>query len=202
MASRSQINKGNLFRKARCNRLKSLKATPTTPEGDYRYPEVYAGKRSYLKLNWTYTDCNSSREIPRYICIFVVVVVVVVKLKKIFFFFLFFSFQFFSLLFSFKLPYYSPITPQLSFSYILIIFFQLGKKIVSLFFSFFLFFFYFFFFFFLFSFLSFLFLVFLSYFLLKSSNTPLLFLNFHFHLNITLQKKKEKKKEEREKPYF
>ena len=59
----------------------------------------------------------------------------------------------------------------------------------------------FFFFFFLFSFLSFLFLVFLSYFLLKSSNTPLLFLNFHFHLTITLPKK-EKKKEEREKPYF
>ena len=48
----------------------------------------------------------------------------------------------------------------------------------------------FFFFFFFFSFfLSFLFLVFLSYFLLKSSNTPLLFLNFHFHLTITLQKK-------------
>ena len=46
---------------------------------------------------------------------------------------------------------------------------------------------------FLFSFLSFILLVFLSYFLLKSSNTPLLFLNFHFHLNITLQKKKEKK---------
>ena len=44
------------------------------------------------------------------------------------------------------------------------------------------------------------FAVFLSYFLLKSSNTPLLFLNFHFHLNITLQKKKRKKK--REKPYF
>ena len=57
--------------------------------------------------------------------------------------------------------------------------------------------------FFLFSFLSFLLLVFLSYFILKSSNTPLLFLNFHFHLNITLQKKKGKKKKgEREKPYF
>ena len=55
--------------------------------------------------------------------------------------------------------------------------------------------------FFLFSFPSFLLLVFLSYFLLKSSNTPLLFLNFHFHLTITLQRK-EKKKEEREKPYF
>ena len=38
-------------------------------------------------------------------------------------------------------------------------------------------------------FFSFLFLVFLSYFLLKSSNTPLLFLNFHFHLTITFQKK-------------
>ena len=46
-------------------------------------------------------------------------------------------------------------------------------------------------------FFSFLFLVFLSNFLLKSSNTPLLFLNFHFHLTITLPKKKE-----REKPYF
>ena len=45
-------------------------------------------------------------------------------------------------------------------------------------------------------FLFFLFLVFLSYFLLKSSNTPLLFLNFHFHFTITLQKKK------REKSYF
>ena len=28
----------------------------------------------------------------------------------------------------------------------------------------------------------------------ESSNTPLLFLNFHFHLNITLQKKRKKKK--------
>ena len=49
--------------------------------------------------------------------------------------------------------------------------------------------------FFLFSFLSFVLLVFLSYFLLKSSNTPLLFLNFHFHLNITLQKGRKKKEE-------
>ena len=49
--------------------------------------------------------------------------------------------------------------------------------------------------FFLFSFLSFLLLVFLSYFLLKSSNTPLLFLNFHFHLTITLQKKEKKRRE-------
>ena len=48
-----------------------------------------------------------------------------------------------------------------------------------------------------FSFLSFLLLVFLSYFLLKSSNTPLLCLNFHFHLTITLQKKEKKKKRER-----
>ena len=47
------------------------------------------------------------------------------------------------------------------------------------------------------SFLSFLLLVFLSYFLLKSSNTPLLFLNFHFHLTITLPKKEKKKKRER-----
>ena len=58
-------------------------------------------------------------------------------------------------------------------------FFQLGKKF--LFFFFFVFVFLLSFIFFLFSFLSFLFLVFLSYFLLKSSNTPLLFLNFHFH---------------------
>ena len=77
------------------------------------------------------------------------------------------------------------------------IFFQLGGKILF-FFSFFVFWFFFFLFplsflFFLFSFLSFLFLVFLSYFLLKSSNTPLLFLNFHFHLNITLQKKKKER---------
>ena len=55
-----------------------------------------------------------------------------------------------------------------------------------------LFFFSFFFFFFSFSsffLFSFLLLVFLSYFLLNSSNTPLLFLNFHF--TITLQKKKK-----------
>ena len=71
------------------------------------------------------------------------------------------------------------------------IFFQLGKKIC---FSFF-FFFFLFFIFFLFSFLSFLLLVFLSYFILKSSNTPLLFLNFHFHLTITLQKKKKRERE-------
>ena len=131
-------------------------------------------------MNWTYTDCKSSREILRYICIFFV------KFKKKNFFFpfsLIFIFLF-SLLFSFKIPYYSPITPHLSFSYIFMICFNWGK-----FFSFFS------------SFFFFLFLVFLSYFLLKSSNTPLLFLNFHFHLNITLQKG-EKKKEEREKPYF
>ena len=35
--------------------------------------------------------------------------------------------------------------------------------------------------------------LFFSYFLLKSSNTPLLFLNFHFHFTITLQKKRETK---------
>ena len=54
------------------------------------------------------------------------------------------------------------------------IFFQLGKN--------------FFFFFFLFLLSFFLFLVFLSYFLLKSSKTPLFFLNFHY-LTITLKKK-------------
>ena len=78
-----------------------------------------------------------------------------------------------------------------------------GKKICFsfFFFSFFLFlsffFFFFFSFFFLYSFLSFILLVFLSYLLLKSSNTPLLFLNFHFHLNITLQKKRKKKKKKK-----
>ena len=120
-------------------------------------------------MNWTYTDCNSSREIPRYICIFFLL-----NLKKKFFSFFF---KFFSLLFSFKIPYYSPITPQLSFSYIFMIF-LIREKIFFSFFSFF-----------------FLFLVFLSYFLLKSSNTPLLFLNFHFHLTITLQKKKKRERE-------
>ena len=42
-------------------------------------------------------------------------------------------------------------------------------------------------------FFSFLFLLFISYFLLKSSNTLLLFLNFHFHFTITLQKKERKR---------
>ena len=56
-------------------------------------------------------------------------------------------------------------------------------------------------------FLSFPLLVFLSYFLLKSSNTPLLFLNLHFHLNIALQKKKrgerkKKKKKRQRSPIF
>ena len=56
----------------------------------------------------------------------------------------------------------------------------------------------FFFFFFFFFFLFFLFFfIFLSCFLLKSSNTPLLFLNFHFHLTITVQKKKKKRERER-----
>ena len=54
------------------------------------------------------------------------------KLKKKFFSF----FKIFSLLFSFKFPYYSPITPQLSFSYIFKIFFNWGKKFVFLFFVF------------------------------------------------------------------
>ena len=39
-ANRSQINKGNRFRKDQCNILKSLKVTPTIPEGAYRYQEV------------------------------------------------------------------------------------------------------------------------------------------------------------------
>ena len=39
-ANRSQINKGNHNRKDRCNGLKSLKVTPTKPEGAYRYCEV------------------------------------------------------------------------------------------------------------------------------------------------------------------
>ena len=110
-------------------------------------------------MNWTYTDCNSSREIPRYICIFFLI-------KKNFFL----SFlKIFSFLFSFKIPYYSPITLQLSLSYIFMIFLIRGKIF----------------------FLFFLFLVFLSYFLLMSSNTPLLFLNFHFHFTLTLQKRRE-----------
>ncbi|XP_070312974.1 olfactory receptor 2H2-like isoform X1 [Odocoileus virginianus] len=53
--------------------------------------------------------------------------------KKIFFLFLslsffFFKFFIFSLSFSFIIPYYSPITPQLSFSYIFTIFLFGGKK--------------------------------------------------------------------------
>ena len=74
------------------------------------------------------------------------------------------------------------------------IFFSIREKNLFFFFLFFVFLLFFLFSFFLFSFLSFLLLVFLSYFLLKSSNTPLLFLNFHFHLNITLQKKKKKER--------
>ena len=151
-------------------------------------------------MNWTYTGCNCSREIPRYIGIFCCCCCCCCcccLIKKIFF-------SIFSLLLSLKLPHYSLITSQHSFSYIFMIFIQLGEKncFSFSFFLFFVFLFFFFLLFFLFSFLSFLLLVFLSYFLLKSSNTPLLFLNFHFHLNITLQLKKEKKKEEREKPYF
>ena len=145
-------------------------------------------------MNWTYTDCNSSRETPRYICIFFVVVV---KFKKKQNFFSLFSF-FFNF-FSYFLLYF-PTTPQLLLNFhihIFLWFFSIGEKF---FFSFFLFCFSFpsFFSFFLFSFLSFLFLVFLSHFLLKSSNTPLLFLNFHFHRNITLPKKKKKRERERE----
>ena len=135
-------------------------------------------------MNWTYTDCNSSREIPRYICISFLL-----NLKNKFFK-IFFSFIFFQT--SLLLPHYSS-----TFIFIYFYdFFQLGKKffLFSFFFCLFCFVFLLLFillFFLLFSFLSFLLLVFLSYFLLKSSNTPLLFLNFHFHLTITLQKKKE-----------
>ena len=114
-----------------------------------------------------------------------------VELKKKENFFFFFFFSIFSLLFSFKLPYYSPITPQHSFSYIFMIFFNQGKICFS--FSFFWFFFFFFLFFLLLFFLFFFFF-FLSYFLLKFSNTPLLILNFHFHLNINLQKKKKRER--------
>ena len=77
--------------------------------------------------------------------------------------------------------------------------FSIREKIVFFFFFLFLFFF---FFFFLLYFLSFHLLVFFSYFLLKSSNTPLLFLNFHFHITITLQKKEEKKRERDRSPVF
>ena len=147
-------------------------------------------------MNWTYTGCNSSREIPRYICIFrLFLVCSFVKLEKKKFFSQFFLFDF--------LLNFPTTSLLLNFHFhIFLWFFQLGKKNCFS-FSFFSFFCFSFFLFFLFSFLSFLLLVFLSYFLLKSSNTPLLFLNIHFHLNITLQKKKkETKKEEREKPYF
>ena len=95
----------------------------------------------------------------------------------------------------------SLLLPHYSSTFIFIYFydfFQLGKKFVFLFFLFF----FFFFLFFLVSFLSFLCLVFLFYFLLKSSNTPLLFLNFNFHLNITLQKKRKKKKKRERSPIF
>ena len=88
-----------------------------------------------------------------------------------------------------------PTTPPLLLNFHFHIFlwlFSIREK--NLFFFFFLLFFFF---------LSFLLLVFLSYFLLKSSNTPLLFFNLHFHLNITLQKKKGKKKKKRERsPIF
>ena len=148
-------------------------------------------------MNWTYTDCNSSREIPRYICIFFFVKL---KKKNFFFFFSFFFvffFNFFIFYFLLKFPTTPPLLLNFHF-HIFLWFFSIREKIF-VFLSFFWFFFFFFLlFFFLFSFLSFLFLVFLSYCLLKSSNTPLLFPNFHFHRNITLPKKKE----EREKPYF
>ena len=98
-------------------------------------------------------------------------------IKKIFFSFLFKNFF---LLFSFKIPYYSPITPQLLFSYIFMIFLIREKQ----------------------KFFSFFFLVFVSYFLLKSSNTSLLCLNFHFHFTVTLQKKKETERSPIFKPNF
>ena len=119
-------------------------------------------------MNWTYTDCNSSREIPRYICIFFV------KLKKNFFFPFLKNFFYFLL----KLPTTPPLLLNFHF-HIFLWFFQLEKK-KFLFFSF--------------SVSSLLYFLFsfscfLSNFLLKSSNTPLLFLNFHFRFTITLQKK-------------
>ena len=132
-------------------------------------------------MNWTYTDCNSSRKNPRYICIFFVCFsfVVVVKLEKKIFF-SFFS-QFF--LFYFLLNFLTTPPLLLNFHFhIFLLFFSIREKKFVFLFSFFLFLFFFFFllfFFFLFSFLSFLLLVFLSYFILKSSNTPLLFLNLH-----------------------
>ena len=126
-------------------------------------------------MNWSYTDCNSSRQIPRDICI------LFIKLKKNFFSFLFLKFFLFYFLLKF------PTTPPLLFNFHFHIFlwcFLLGK----------FFFFYYssFFFFFSFLFLFFFFLVFLSYFLLKFTNTPLLFLNFYFHFIITLKKKRER----------
>ena len=126
-------------------------------------------------MNWIYTDCNSSRESPRYICIFFV------KLKKIFSFL--FSFKFFLFYFLLKFPTTPPLLLNFHF-HIFLWFFSITEKNLFFFFLFFVFLFL------LFSFLSFLLLAFLSYFLLKSSNTPLLFLNFHSQFTITLQKKK------------
>ena len=118
-------------------------------------------------MNWTYADCNSSREIPD------IYVYFLLNLKKNFFLFLKFFLFYFLLKF--------PTTPALLLNFhfhILLWFFSIREKNLLFFLLF-----------------SFLFLVFLSYFLLKSSNTPLLFLNFYFHFTITLQKKKKRERE-------
>ena len=145
--------------------------TPTTPEGACRCREVQAGTRSYLKLNRTHTDRNSSREIPRYIF----TLFFLSKLKINFFFlssFLFLLFYFIS-----KFPTTPPLLLNVHFHRFLQFFNQEKFFFFSFSLSFFLFLFYFLFFFF-------------SYFLLRSSITPLLLLNLHFHYTITLQKKK------------
>ena len=50
-ANRSQINKGNRFRKDWCNRLKSLKVTPTTPEGAYSRNVSWKKELFEIELN-------------------------------------------------------------------------------------------------------------------------------------------------------
>ena len=125
---------------------------------------------SQLKLNRTHTDCNSSREIPRYIFSFFFL-----SEKKNFFF----LFKFFLVNFLKKFL----ITPPSLLNYHFHRFYDfLIRKLFSCFFFFFpLFLFY------------FLFILF-SYFLLKSSIIPLLLRNFHFHYAIILPPPQKKER--------
>ena len=131
---------------------------------------------------WNWTEPTLTATAPEKfldICVYFLL-----NLKKKLFSFLFLKF----FLFYFLLKFLTTPPLLLNFHFhIFSWFFSIREKKFS-FFSFLLFFL--FFFLFLLSFFSFLFLVFLSYFLLKSSNTPLLFLNFHFHFTKTLKKKK------------